>query len=438
MDSSFPPAPERDRSCRRLPSDNRTVARSGANAGRHARWSAAVLFLFLAASTLSGAAAASEASFDQGVRLYNQKSYRAAIQYFDQAARVNPKLSTAFYYEALCYQQLGDFEKAKQVYRSVCETFPGTQEAELSAGLLKRVDPSYKGPSQGLVILKPSAAESAVESLKVAKISDEEWSRLPDVANVPFTRKSGGHIYMDASVNGRAIKVIFDTGAETCLFGRNQLQAIGVKLDLSGPVLGISGIGARQTAQTMTAEVKVGDISRRIPIWVQDNLPTDPLLGQTFFNEFKYEIDNRGAFVHFQKKPRPGSRSRIYEPMDMVCVPFTPRGNNMVVNVEVNGHPCPMYFDTGASSIVFTAFSLAALGIGIPEDAQPVMGGGVGGSTAGYRFNIDRLQLGPILKTHVPVVVLQAGPALPLLGQSFFGDRRFTIDNENHLIKFVH
>jgi clan AA aspartic protease (TIGR02281 family) len=188
----------------------------------------------------------------------------------------------------------------------------------------------------------------------------------------------------------------------------------------------------------MIADITVGDMTRRIPIMVQDDLPTDPLLGESFFNGFRYEIDNRAGFIHFVKTEGGTTKARIFEPTDVVAVPFTPAGNNMVVMAEVNGKPCEMYFDTGASGICFSTMSAMLLGIRIPADARPVMSGGVGGATTGYAFTIERIKLGPILKTNVPITVIQSGLPLPLLGQTFFGDRRFTIDNDKHVIKFAH
>jgi clan AA aspartic protease (TIGR02281 family) len=130
-------------------------------------------------------------------------------------------------------------------------------------------------------------------------------------------------------------------------------------------------------------------------------------------------------------------KSHDYESTDVVKIPFQPQGNDLMVQVKINGHPTAMYFDTGAQTISLSYFTAAALGIRIPSDAQPVVSGGVGGRVGGVRVYVDRIELGPLIKTNVPVTLLM-GVSPPLLGQPFFSDRKFTIDNDNHTINFAH
>lgn len=97
-----------------------------------------------------------------------------------------------------------------------------------------------------------------------------------------------------------------------------------------------------------------------------------------------------------------------------------------------------MYFDTGAAINLIDAVTFSRLGMSIPSDAQPAGVSGVGGGSAGVTFRVREIRLGGIQKNNVPItVVYGGGPPLPLLGQPFFSDRRFTIDNDKHVIRFA-
>jgi len=166
---------------------------------------------------------------------------------------------------------------------------------------------------------------------------------------------------------------------------------------------------------------------------VQERFDLPPLLGQTFYNGYQYDIDNQSGVIRFTKK---GS-SKNNVGFDAIEVPFQTVGNNLVVVAEINGHQCPMYFDTGAGMNLFDMRTFMSMGLSIPSDASMMMVGGVGGSVPGYSFNISSMRLGSIQKNNLPVcVVTTGGPPLPLLGQPFLRDRRFTIDNDKKVIRF--
>ena len=97
-----------------------------------------------------------------------------------------------------------------------------------------------------------------------------------------------------------------------------------------------------------------------------------------------------------------------------------------------------MYFDTGAAGITFSQNQAKALNITIPEDAISTMHTGIGGTTGGQDFAVNRMRLGPIDKTNVMIsVITHSQMRYPLLGQTFFGEWQFTIDNSQNLIRFV-
>lgn len=422
-----------------------------------------IAFILLLTLCPGKPALAGEDVFDKAVSLYKQKNYRAAAPLFSQVMNSHPESPTAVYYEGLCYQQLGDIEHAKNFYRNIMTNFPQSAEAKLAGSVLKAYETAgnsnataagsgtaggtiSKLSSPQIVMSRittqdlPKDPAAAMGFCKRVQLSDEEWRELPDDVKVPFYRYSSSHLFVDGYVNGRSIRLMFDTGAENCHFGKPELAKAGVRFEQGGPQIPVGGVAGTEMCGMMMADVTIGGITRHLPILVSERSVGCPIVGESFFKEYRYEIDNSQGFIHFIKKSRKGMPvSAAYESTDVIKIPFQNSGNNMVVRVKVNGREIPMFFDTGASSITFSALHAAALGLHVPADAQIVGVSGAGGMVRGYMFPVDRIELGPIIKTHVTVIVNQAAtPPLPLLGQPFYKDRRFTIDNDNHVIKFAH
>lgn len=425
----------------------------------------AALLVFLSLASVPGAQSI-DATFQKAVDEYNKKNYKAAAPLFQQVATTHPDSATPLYYQGLCFQQLGQMGQAKYYYQKLTSDFPSSPEARLAGPVLSSLTgsaggtPARAGTSpasavSGLMVgisrstavpvsklttsLLPKNPSTAIALSKMLTLTDEEWKALPDETKVPFTRGTSSHLFLDGYVNGRRMHMMFDTGAENCHFGKGDLAGAGVKFEEGGPQIPVGGVGGTIVCSMMMADVAIGDIKRHIPILVEDASIGFPIVGETFFKEFRYEIDNSQGFIRFIKKPRAGSGSHVYESTDVTKIPFRNAGNNMVVDVKVNGNTIPMFFDTGASSIVLNAMHAMQLGIKIPQDAQVVGVSGAGGTVRGYMFRVERMELGSICKTNVPIIVNDAmTPPLPLLGQPFYKDRRFTIDNDNHVINFSH
>jgi clan AA aspartic protease (TIGR02281 family) len=412
-----------------------------------------VLALVLPISANSGAQTAAPNELQQGIALYNQKSYKAALVHFCNALD-NGNNATVLYYSALCYQQVGDSEHAQSCYKLVCELFPGSPEAAMAKRVVARSATSQPAQVNAITTgnhservrtetpAMPSSSASLIEVshfLADYQLGDAEWRALPDQTKVPFERGTSSHCFVNGYVNGRPMRMMFDTGANNCVFYKGDLEAAGVKVDTRGPHMTMSGVAGTADAQIMMADVEIGKLKRHLPILVSSVSFGFSLIGESFFKDFRYNLDSSTGFIEFIKKPRAGmvASSHIYESTDVVKVPYTQASNNMVVNVKINGHETPMFFDTGANSITLPLMQAPVLGIRVDSDAVPVRSMGVGGTVNGVKVYVDRVELGPVVKTHVPVILNEA-MSPPLLGQPFFSDRKFIIDTENHTINFVH
>lgn len=379
-------------------------------------WCIAVLAAVLVLG-VSSTDAFAEPHFDMGVKYYQQGHYKAAKESFTQVNGADSQ-PTVLYYQALCNQQMGNNSAALQLYKKVNSNFPTSPEAKLAQQYLAR-------------IAGGQAASSAAASRGNGLAGLGSHDRLPDSCGVPFHRGPGNHMLVNAEIGGRMMEVMFDTGASESFFGRDQLINAGCKFYPTGQSTSSYGVGGEVKVDICACEVRLGDIVRTIPIMVSARNSDIPLLGQGFFNPFRYDIDTSAGVIHFHKKGSHGS-----EGFDTMNVPFTPAGNELEVVCSINGHDCKAYFDTGAGCTMFSMTALRQAGISVPSDAQPMMVSGVGGGGIAYRFRVDRVALGPVQKSNMEIV---ASPSCNfcLIGQDFFKDKRFSIDNENRVIKFV-
>jgi len=405
---------------------------------------------------VSGQVSFADSEYATGVASFRAKDYKTALVHIERAIKANPRDQNAIYYKAIISSQLGMKTQAEAAYASLIKNFPGTQAASNAEAALAFLNPRYlqqlKPQSLPFPRLQTELNQPGASVSQRAPLSpDDDPASLPKQANIYF-QNEGKNLLIDASINGRPIQMFFDSGAENVAVGKNHLAELGIRLPQSKPVgmaYGIGGGGA-QAVWELRVNLKVGSIERKnFPISVQEDMPTRPLLGQTFFNAFTYEVDNGAKTISFLKKENLQTASRP----DPNAIPFTLEGKEIVINVEINGRNVPMYLDTGAEQIYFTAEQARQAGLEIPEDAQMGYSAGIAGKQSSRSFVVQRMKCGPIIKNDVTVTVADTRPAPdaengassngktqqmslrhPLLGQEFFGDFRISVDNQAGVI----
>lgn len=369
-----------------------------------------------------------QSQMDAGIQLYKAGKFAQAVPVFKAVVAANPKSPNALYYYALSMHQSKDLAGAAAAYKQLMRSFPRSPAADLAEQALQMI-------SKGGVVQERSQEQSA------------DYDSLPQDALVYFKKVENEGMYVTARVNNRPIDMIFDTGAEGCAFGKNHLRELGLRLPEGQPIGAAVGVGnsGQIPIWVMKVDLQVGTILRKdVQIFVQETLPSPPLLGQTFFRDFHYTVDNGASSIRFAKKGRAVAKTsttaRSYPSSsgDPFAVPFVRDGNIILVAAEVNGKPCRMIFDTGASGTVFSYGLLKRLGIAIPEDAEEEIHQGIAGETEGASFEIPRLKLGPLEKRNFRISAVKSlGVDAPLLGQTFFGEWQYTIDDAAQVIRFV-
>jgi len=140
-------------------------------------------------------------------------------------------------------------------------------------------------------------------------------------------------------------------------------------------------------------------------------------LGAALVAGYAYRDDARIIGDRMLGALRPGSAVTASDG----TVTITRRSDgNFYVQAEVNGQPQGFQFDTGASSVVLTAESAAALGIRPAESEFSVRVSTANGVTVAAPAFLDSLRVGGIVERRVPALVSRPGALREnLLGMSF-------------------
>jgi|AGTN01.3.fsa_nt_gi Uncharacterized protein conserved in bacteria len=376
------------------------------------------------ASSPKGAASSKTADeLQTGLAAFNAKKYGEAADHFQKYLKGRTPDPRTTYYVALCYMNTGQTARAKQYFDYIVRNFPQSQEFALSQKALTRWG---GGAASG-------AVAGVVSGDPAGGVGDAELAKLPDTTDFRYQEGPNGHMEVTAYINGRPMTCWFDTGA-SAYFGKNQLRELGIPLP-QGPADGVTAGWAGRPVETwhVTTSVKIGNMTRVLPLTVAEEWDNPPLVGQDFVKGFQYAIDSGGKRVTLTKKLTVAAGTRTNSLYDVPCVV---EGEREYVTVNVEGKPCSgVLIDTGASMTIISNDRAASMGLNIPEDAPMMMAGGVGGMIPFRKVELD-LRLGPIIKQDFPVMI--GGNAGCAIGQDFMSGWRFTVDRDAKLLKFFH
>lgn len=359
--------------------------------------------------------------FQKGTAAYGQKNYAVAIGHFTQAAQKGNV--TATYYLAMCHLGLKQDVKAVELFRHISKTFPGSNEADLANTYLGRL--AQQATESAVAAKNAPIPVEHLATARAEKLTQEQWKTLPQSARIPFHMQNG-HMHVKAQINGKWVDIIFDTGATTScisaidfpdLFSAAQLEK-AERINVQRP----HGVAEQRM---LTGEMTVDKLSRVIPISVSYERGVS-LIGQNFINGYSYEVD--GFYIRLTKlASAPGSASSATvgkaapATKDRYSLPFTREADIMLVDLKINGKPIKAVFDTGC----------APDGIILPYTMLKTLG--IQKSSTG--FSAELAEIGPITRRFAKVYP-NFGSGVVLVGPNFFGDRRYTVDTVNNLIKF--
>ncbi|MBK9619639.1 MAG: retroviral-like aspartic protease family protein [Candidatus Obscuribacter sp.] len=359
---------------------------------------------------------------NDGIKKFSAKDYDGAIKVFTSYVKTNPQSADAYYYLAASYHRQNRNADALKFYEYVSKNFPGSQAATYSQTSIK----SMQAPGAG-------AADKPASTASKSSDDDDDIGPLigPDEDRVPLHRGLGHHLMMNTVINGKNIEMAFDTGASATVLSLDAWKRLGNKVPTGKPVGFAQGVGGDVPMWQAPATVGLGKFSRKLTVGLTESMFGNGLIGQDFFNDLQYNLSGGSDYIHMFRRNASGASRSV--PFNTIDVPFRLTNNEMLVTALVNGHPVEMVFDTGASSIVLD-MSVAAMVMPAPQQARMAAFGGVGGSKPALVVNLESLKLGDLEKRNIEIIVGQIGTSL--LGQPFFKDQRYVIDNDKKMIRF--
>jgi predicted aspartyl protease len=359
----------------------------------------------------------------QAVRLFNAKNFKASASLFSRLTQ-SSKSPTPSYYLALCYQKLNAERAAQELYARICKQWPGTSEARLAKEYLNNV---------ASVIAKEAPTRMEVENNDLSAdpvLSQQEWDRLPLRTKIPYS-KENGHMMVNAKINGKYCKVIFDTGATLCGISKRDFPNVVASLDLANgtPAYTRRPAGMAPVWECM-ADISLQDISRNLRLQVIDE-PDVTTIGQNFFPEYSYQIDD--FYIRLTKSPHrlQADAKQLTVVKDKYSIPFELFQNLMLVEIEVNGKTIKAIFDTGcaANGLVYPSSEFENLGLKI-KNPFPLAGVTPGPD----RAFANKVAIGPVTKFEVRAYPAE-GLIYTLIGPKLF-DRPYSVDQVAKIIRF--
>lgn len=367
-----------------------------------------------------GPVALAQDAFSRGLSQFQRMEYAEALKSFSEpldtkAQKQKERESERLYYLALCYLHTGQNAKGRKCLDQVCRSFPASQAAKQA---LKYLKDEKKG-------LGASNSEAIANKDRSRSSSDE-----PEEFSIPFRKTAGGQLAVKTQINGHGVELIFDTGAEECLFGKNQISDANLaSVERSKSALVHSVSGPIRVFQ-IRAELKLGSLKRNLAVCVQESSMKMGILGQPFLRGYSCYVDNRSGLIRLHKSDLNKS-----SPLDSFAIPFVENGEKLIVKVKLNGHETEMCFDTGAFGVCLSKPQSEKAGLKLADSSNSQTSGPSGTQVSSWETSAD-ISLGPIVKNNCPVRVLDSSMSYPLLGQNFFGDRPYMIDRQKKEIIF--
>jgi len=375
---------------------------------------------------------------DSGLGIMEDKRFRAEYDLDKEAISPEKEGELRYYLQA-------DYAGSGEVIASVIANVlgnPSNSKVEenfprAAAWVRKRVA-TASATTTSIAKRNPSKAEVKTFTKAQAEPEKKEPEApvdvIPDEEHVPYWKDQWGNPLVNALINGKRIPVMIDTGAYRTVMGTNQLKALGIPIPKEKAVpVGYGAAGALK-GWKKDYEITIGKIKRTTKVTVLDDKQTTVCVGQPFLRGMHYRIDPKRNYIHFVKD----SKTTIKQvSVDAIEIPFRMVNDNVMVQAMVNGRIIEMNFDTGAPDILLSYQDAKKIGLlkRAPDSMAKMQGHGTAQTTY-FVYKLDRVELGPMVKTGLTALVPESVGIHSVLGQIFFGTKTYVIDNEKNVIRF--
>ncbi len=220
-----------------------------------------------------------------------------------------------------------------------------------------------------------------------------------------------------ASVDGKPVRLVLDTGAERSVITRAAVERLGLRRDewVSSLVRGVGGIEWQANAVMRSFEIG-GLPLRRLGVspaltFVVAPLASlaafsDPpagLLGADYLSRFDLELDPAGQSLTLYSVDACGAGAIAWKVPHLEVPALRPRPTVLLVPVRVDGLVLAAQLDTGASVSLLTPRGMARLGLRAGTPGRSVQGLGPRRIMT-ERHRVATLEFGPLMLRDVEVV----------------------------------
>lgn len=263
---------------------------------------------------------------------------------------------------------------------------------------------------------------------------------------LPFAGRRGPAVTVDATVNGRPVRALVDSGAQYSVIDAAFAAHLGLPGAFAAPMIAYGVGGKPQLGRGVSLDVAVGDLALPAlraavldlgPISGGVGLSVPFVLGQDLLSEVLADIDFPGRRIRFVQP-------EAYEtPPGAFAVPARRKGRALLAQVRVEGAPLEPVLDTGASSALVLAHDVAEeAGLLSGREVRPARSMVLGGVASGRMVTVSTLAFGGEVLRDVPVHIYQRQPmpGFPsgLLGVGALRRFRAVLDHgrgELHLVR---
>ena len=226
-------------------------------------------------------ALADDPTFQSGVRAFNNRDYRIAINYFTSAQKDSPYDARAFYYEALCRQRLNQTAAAQTAFQKVINSFPDSEAAEKSKLALAGYNAAYTATKSG-------GSLTAIHKMRTDFIPDKLSIKAKDVDGMP---------QIEAKIAGKPIKLLLDPTRQDSTLGVDALK--------EASIIDLPGFREKTEGHYAPYDLKIDNIERNgFVFFVSKSEPKLAVLGTDFFNSIAMKWDKEKEFVTLMRDTR--------------------------------------------------------------------------------------------------------------------------------------
>ncbi len=231
---------------------------------------------------------------------------------------------------------------------------------------------------------------------------------------------------VEATVNGRRVRALVDSGAQASVVDRAFAESLGALSAMSVPMMAFGVSGKPQAGRAAVVDVRLGamalprlhvaalDLGPLAPLRGGSDTPAALVIGQDVLRTLRLELDFPEGRLAFRP---PGSAAAETTP-----VPARKDGDELVVDVIVEGYATPAVVDTGLSAALALSEELAAAAglLGPDRSIRTTRSVTLGGSAPGREVLADTLSFGGRTLHHASVAVY-ARPTVSLIPRALLG-----------------